>query len=153
MADFTVKSAPRISRQLFHQALLNRSSPATLLADELFTVCEAWKIDPACALGFFVRESHACTKGYAVRTLNWGNLRMGPGEYKNDGKFAWYASWVVSLNDFCRLLSGRLYDGAGLKTVGQITPRYAPAADNNNPPAYAAFVNQLVETWERLSHS
>ena len=163
MADYTAKSSPRISRAIFRQALVNRSSPAgeiymsecehpQEMADELYNICVAWEVDPAIALAFFVHESTAGTRGYARKTKNWGNVRLPiHGALRDDGSFAYYSSWAVSLNAFCKLLRSRIYEGAGLKTVGQIIPRYAPAADNNVPALYIAAVNNMVATWERLS--
>lgn len=149
--DYKLVSASTISKDVFQRALNNRKSPVRALSDEAYDVCVGWGVNPAVALGFFVHESGAGTKGYAVVTKNWGNLRAGPGQRFNDGAFAYYVSWLVGLNDFCKLLRGPLYEGAGLKSVAKITPRYAPTAANNNPQGYAAAVNQMVETWERLS--
>lgn len=114
-------------------------------------MCLAWEVDPAVALAFFVVESRTGTAGRARTSLNWGNLRAGSGALRVRDGFAEYASWVVSLNDFCKLLRGPLYEGAGLRTVRQVTPRYAPRADGNDPQAYADAVCQLVALWERLS--
>lgn len=151
MPDYLAVSAPRISRRLFRQALDHRRSPATGLGDELYKVCLGWSVDPAVALAMFTHESQCGTQGVAVRSLNFGNLRRGPGALKTVEGFAQYASWVVSCNDYCRLIAGPLYYGSGLRKVSEIIRRYAPSGDRNNPAQYAAAVNHMVEVWERLS--
>ncbi|MDR7534689.1 MAG: glucosaminidase domain-containing protein [Armatimonadota bacterium] len=156
MRDYPIQGSPTISRRLFRQALENRDSPAAPLADEAYNICVAWGVNPAVALAFFIHESNAGTKGAAVRTKNWGNLRRGPGQLREahtgvSGAFGVYASWLVSLNDFCKLLTGPLYAKQGLTTVSKVTPKYAPAADRNNPAVYAAVVNQMISQWELLT--
>ena len=160
MMDYPIVSSPTISWRVFKQALENRrspvDSPADELSDEAYNICLAWGVNPAVALAFFVHESNVGTKGAARRTKNWGNLRKGPGQPRQvhtgvSGGFGEYASWLVSLNDFCKLLTGPLYVKGGLDTVSKVTPRYAPSADRNNPTSYAALVNELIALWERLS--
>lgn len=157
MTDYTIAHAPRISRRLFRQALINRKSPAAKVAEAAYAVCLAWGVDPAVALAFYVHESSAGTKGVAATSLNWGNLRIGRRAQINretaEGRpyFAFYTNWLSSLDDFCELLRSRLYEGDGRKTVREVLPRFAPALDRNDPTAYADFVNRSVETWERLS--
>lgn len=151
MADYAIRSTPTITRAIFAQALANRHSPAAPLADAAYGVCEQWAVNPAVALAFFVHESGAGTKGVAARSRNWGNLRKGRRAKSHSEGFAYYTNWLSSLDDFCGLLRGPLYEGAGLKTVSKVTPRYAPSADGNNPVAYAANVNELVAAWAKLS--
>ena len=160
VADQPIVGPSTISLNVFRQALIHYNSPAVVdmenthistdLADELYDVAIAWGVNPAVALAFFVHESGAGTQGYARQTKNWGNLRSGPAELKNDGAFAVYSSWLVALDDFCRLLVGPLYVKGGLTTVSQVTPRYAPSADANDPAAYAAAVNAQVAVWEAM---
>ena len=151
MTDHAIAGPATISPGIFQSALLHRKSPATDSAAVLYRIALAWGVNPAVALGFFVNESSAGTAGTAVKTRNWGNLRMGPGELGQAGGFATYADWTVSLNDWCKLLRGPLYEGAGLLTVSQVTPKYAPSDDANDPVRYAAVVNFLVQEWATLS--
>ena len=158
--DYTIVGPSTISLRVFRDALLHHSSPAIVdlenthitldLADELYDVAVAWGVNPAVALAFFVHESSMGTEGYAKQTKNWGNLRAGPAEMKNDGRFAYYSSWLVGLDDFCRLLTGPLYVKGGLDTVSKVTPRYAPSADANDPAQYAKAVNEQVAIWEAM---
>lgn len=147
MADHPIAGPPTITRETFTEALDHRHSPARPEADLLWETCLCWGVNPAVALGFFVHESSAGTAGIAVQTRNWGNLRAGYGAYKQASGFAWYSCWVVGLNDWCALLRGDLYERAGLGTVSQVTPRYAPSADANDPVEYAEAVNALVDSW------
>lgn len=151
MKDYSIAGIPRISNQMFLAALEHRNSPVTKFAREAYAILHAWGCDPAVGLGFFVHESGAGRAGAAVEHLNWGNLRSGPGMLRQVDGFALYASWLVSLNDWCALLRGPLYEGAGLLTVSEVTERYAPSADGNDPHGYAYAVNLMCAEWERLS--
>lgn len=148
--DHLIAGPPTLSQETFTDALEHRQSPAFIEADLLWETCLAWGVNPAVALAFFVHESSAGTAGIAVRTKNWGNLRAGPGAYTVDQGFAWYACWVTGLNDWCSLLRGDLYERAGLRTVSQVTPRYAPSDDANNPVQYAQAVNAQVDAWAAM---
>jgi flagellum-specific peptidoglycan hydrolase FlgJ len=151
MTDYAIAGPATISLQIFTAALAHRQSPVAPLADEAYCISERWGVNPAVALGFFVNESSAGTVGIATSTRNWGNLRDGPGATHIYQGFAWYVSFLVSLNDWCKLLRGPLYEGAGHKTVSQVTPVYAPGSDNNDPIRYAAVVNFLCSEWESMS--
>lgn len=153
MKDYTIAGKPTITPNVLRLALEHRHSPVQPEYLEIVQICLRWGVNPAVALGFFVNESSAGTAGAAVATLNWGNLREGPGQIKEQGGFGYYASFLVSLNDWCKLLLGPLYAGAGLLTVSQVTPKYAPGSDNNDPIRYAAVVNFLCTEWEAMSQS
>lgn len=148
--DYEIQSEPTMSVGDFQSALIHRMSPVAKYALESWDICVRHGINPAVALATFIHESNAGNQGIATETLNWGNLRSGPGEYKNENGFAYYASFLISLNDYCLLMKGSLYAGSGLKTVSQITPRYAPSADNNDPSGYAYAVNSMCQQWETM---
>jgi hypothetical protein len=155
--DYPIMGLPTITVKVFRDALAHRNSPAidgnnAGIANILYDVCIAWNVNPAVALAFFLHESNMGREGYATKTKNWGNLRSGKAELKNDGQFAYYSSWVVGLDDWCRLITGDLYVGAGLTTVSKVTPRYAPSADSNDPTQYADAVNAQVAAWEQVSN-
>lgn len=151
----TIVSPPRITDDTFISVLQQAKSPAAPLGPSLYAVCVGRKVCPAVALAFFGHESSFGKAGKARFTLNWGNLRRGPRAYKIDyvngdtkgGLFAFYYSWVEGLQDFCDLLRGPLYEGAGLLTVEAVVPKYAPSSDNNKPAAYIAAVTRDVTTW------
>ena len=150
-----IAAPPRISPERFHRVLLAGGSPAAGENTDqgLYRICVDRGVDPAIALAFFRHESSFGTQGKAVTTLNWGNLRAGRRAYLiapvggAGGNFAWYRSWAEGLQDFCDLLRGRLYEGAGLTTVAQVVPKYAPASDNNVPARYIAAVEADVRRW------
>ncbi len=146
MSDHRIAGHPSISPAQFRKVLADYRSPALPISDECYMTCTHWGLDAAVALAFFLHESSAGTQGAARKTLNWGNLRSGPGQMDNDGQFAYYASWVVGLNDWCKLLRGSLYEGADLKTVSQVIPRYAPRSEND-VAAYVSAVNGMVDQW------
>lgn len=132
--------------------LLNAHSPAAGNAHECYDICLIEGVNPAIALAFFLKESTYGTKGIAVRTKNWGNVRtpetVGVGTIINTprGQFVQYSSWVVSLADWCKRLKGPKY--RGLTTVEQVVPRYAPSSDGNNVTRYIDVVHAAVNAWK-----
>jgi flagellum-specific peptidoglycan hydrolase FlgJ len=149
--DYLIASKPTISEAVFTLALQHRQSPVSGMAEEAHDVCVQWGMNPAIALAFFIHESGAGTQGIARLTQNWGNLREGKRAHHHASGFAWYSNFLSSLDDFCDLLLGPLYAGSGLLHVSEVTPRYAPSSDQNDPAAYAVAVNQMVATWQTLS--
>lgn len=152
----TVQAAPRISAAKFAAVLAQYKSPAASLAADLYGICVEEGIDPAVALAFFVHESSAGTAGLTAQydLKNWGNVRtpedatLGTSiPIPNRGNFAKYISWQNGLRDWCKRLKGQKYAGAGLTTVEQITPKYAPSSDANNPAQYAQAVRDAVASW------
>ena len=152
----TPAAAPRISSARFASVLEQYKSPAAPLASELYGICVEEGIDPGVALAFFVHESSAGTAGLTKTydLKNWGNVRspedanLGtaipiPGR----GNFAKYISWQNGLRDWCKRIKGPKYAGSGLVTVEQITPKYAPSSDANNPAQYAVAVREMVAKW------
>jgi hypothetical protein len=153
-------SPPRIDETTFVGVLRLNVSPALAGGDlagrELYRICLATGVDPAVALAFFGHESKYGKLGLtAVHDLkNWGNVRspedrdLGtrvaiPGR----GYFAKYPTWQNGLLDWCYRLRGPKYEGAGLLTVEQVVPKYAPASDNNNPEAYIRAVKTSVRSY------
>lgn len=153
MKEYLIASAPTISLDVFQRALEYRRSPVAPQAAEAYAICVERGVNPAVALGFFVHESNCGTAGRAVETHNWGNLRMGrgPRAVRNADGFAWYTDWLDGLRDFCERLRGPVYEGAGLLTVSQVVPKYAPPEDHNKPDIYIEAVNRLCAVWERMS--
>lgn len=153
--SLTIVSPPRITDDVFVDVLQRAQSPAAEGAATLYAVCVSYGVDPAVALAFFAHESSYGRQGKAVQTRNWGNLRAGPRAYQiapvggSGGPFAWYRSWRESLEDFCVLLRGPAYEGAGRTTVATVVPRYAPSSDGNRPAAYIKAVETLVVAWAR----
>lgn len=154
-ASPVIAAPPRITDDLFCDTLRRAASPAADAGPTLYATCVARGVDPAVALAFFCHESTYGTRGAARLTRNWGNLRRGPRAYQvapvagSSGAFAWYHSWVDGLADFCDLLRGPRYEGAGLATVAQVVPVYAPSTDGNAPARYVSAVEALVAGWSK----
>ena len=53
----------------------------------------------------------------------------------------------MALEDWYKLITDLYINGWGLRTVDQIVPVYAPAADGNSPQNYVASVKWLVDSW------
>jgi|SRR5579864_1098317 len=159
--DYALVGPATISREIFFEALVHRASPAVVdlttkkineqRSDALYSIILAYGMDPNVALSQFLHESGMGTAGEAVRTKNWGNLREGPLAGGTINGFAVYKSWYDSLDDYCwTLTEGGLYYPA-IKTVSQMTPKFAPSSDSNDPIAYAKAVNQQCAIWEALT--
>lgn len=149
-APLTIRSEPRISFDRF-QRLLD-GSPALPEARACYDTCVQAGLDPAVALAFFLHESSMGREGVAARFKNWGNLRRGRrGQVRqtSGGPFVAYPTWVAGLADWCDLINGRIYAGAGRVTVDQVVPVYAPSSDHNRPAHYIAAVTAAVEEWTR----
>jgi len=142
----SVVGGPSLSAQKIDSILSSAGSPAAGDGN-VFTLDSAqYNIDDAVALAFFHRESSYGTAGVATQTHSLGNIRCSDG-YSCIAGFRSYASWQDGITDWFRLISGPGYVGSGLVTPEQITARYAPSSDGNNPSAYAASVEQDVSTW------
>lgn len=146
MTSLTFLSAPRISREAFARVLVVNGSPAAVAAADLYDLIVSYGLDPAIALAFFAHESTYGRYGVAARSLNWGNLRLGPRAYAIIGGFGHYRSWSDSLQDWCELITNR-YVRRGLATVEAAIPVYAPSSDGNAPARYIGFVRGLVAQW------
>ena len=126
-------------------------SPARVEMLTLWEVFRSHNIDPAVALGFFHHESACGTLGRAVTTLSWGNIRWRPVydglayPVRDVDGFCAYPSYSAGARHFCEHLLGldNTNAYAGLTTVEQVVPKWAPAP-TNNPPAYIAAVERLA---------
>ena len=159
--DYAMSGPPTISKSVFHDALVHHASPAIVdfeklqinsaMAEVYYDIPVAFTLDPNVALAFFLHESGMGKEGYAAHTLNWGNLREGQGQIKNDGAMAYYSWWGQGLYDWCRLIKESGLYLPSHNTVSKVTPVYAPSADQNSPAQYADAVNQQCALWEGLS--
>jgi hypothetical protein len=147
--DYTMRNTKRITRTLFVSVLERAKSPAAPVAADCYDICLSAGLDPAIALAFFQHESTYGKAGRAVTTLNWGNLRKGRRAYKHEGGFAHYRDYRESLRDWCDLINGPIYIGAGRTTVRSVIPIYAPSSDNNKPERYIQAVLDAVYQWSQ----
>lgn len=144
--SLTVTGTPSLSASFVNSVLSTNNSPASGLGSTFYQESVSSGIDDAFALAFFMHESSFGTQGMATQTLNMGNLRYADGCTVKDG-FAWFSSWSDSVHAWYVLISGPLYVGSGLTTVGQIVHKYAPSADSNDENAYTQAVDTAVSTW------
>ena len=138
-----------ISADTFREVLRRAQSPAFPEVEALLAACDYWNADRGIALAFFAKESRYGTRGVAVRTRNWGNLRRGKRMIaQTRHPFAVYATWTDGLNDWCELLKEHYCKRRGLCHLREILQRYAPSSDGNNPARYADFVITSVRLWQ-----
>jgi hypothetical protein len=146
--DYYIEGPPTISRQLFHDTLAaTPRSPITDDADRYYDLCMQYRVNPAVALAFFVKESSKGTAGVAVQTQSWGNMRRARKAERTTGTlntqwgpFAIYRSWLDSLADWCENLLSEVYKGEGRTTVRSVVPKYAPSFENNT----AVYIQQTI---------
>lgn len=132
----TVRGGPSISAARVDAVLTAAHSPAAGLGPLVYQLSQTYQIDDAHALAFYHHESSYGTRGVAVLTHSWGNIRCTAG-YACDptGGYRAYPSIADGVRDWFALLAS-VYFSRGLTTVSQIIPVYAPAADHNNVAAY-----------------
>lgn len=144
----SVEGKPSITVAKIEEVLRSYNSPAVGVGQFMYDTGIKYNIDPAYALAFFVHESSAGTKGVATVTKSIGNIR----QTNNSGfdgyqGFRKYPSWEAGVEDWYKLIRNLYINGWGKRTVEQIIPTYAPAADKNNPPSYINHVNKMVAEW------
>jgi len=144
----TVTGAPSISASFIDTLLCKYHSPVCTAgqAQAIYDYGVTYGIDPAFALAFFMNESTFGTRGVARYSMSIGNLRCIPGAACIGG-YAYFPSWSAGIKAWYALIAGPLYVGAGLVTVEQIIPRYAPNSDNNNEAHYIQVVTSTVALW------
>ena len=140
-----VTGSPSMSAAQVDKVLCDNKSPACGTGYTLYTYGTQYGIDPAFALAVFSHESSFGKAGIAVQTRSLGNIRCSDG-YACIGGFRSYPSWQAGYSDFYKLISTE-YIARGLTTPETIMPRYAPAADNNDPVAYATAVEASMKDW------
>lgn len=148
-SDFDVRGLPSISVATIERVLAEYGSPAVGSGQVFYDLGVQYGVDPAFILAFFVHESTAGTAGAAVANLSVGNIRC-VNEYRCNGGYAQYDSWVQSAEHWYKLITqSGLYCGAGSNrcTPDTIIPRYAPSADNNCETCYVGVVKKLVTQW------
>lgn len=147
----TFRNSPRISQAQFVRVLERYGSPCASIGAECYTIISSYGLDPAVALAFFGHESVFGTRGVAVETRNWGNVRAPVKAERTIGMhprhFAIFRSWQDGLRDWCERINERYIDQKGLDTVEKAVPVYAPSTDGNNEAAYINHVTKLVADW------
>jgi hypothetical protein len=148
----SVEGKPTITVAKIEAVLKQYNSPAAGAGQYMFDAGQKYGIDPAFALAFFIHESSAGTKGLATVTKSIGNIRQtADSGFEGYQGFRKYPSWEAGIEDWYKLIRNLYINSWGLRTVEAIVPRYAPAADRNNPPAYINHVCTLVAGWRNGS--
>jgi N-acetyl-anhydromuramyl-L-alanine amidase AmpD len=156
VSDIAIAGPPDMTRDAFAAVLRARASPATPEAGAMYDALVAEGVRPSIFLAFFSVESGMGAKGVQARyhTRNPGNVRtpedesLATGSVQTDrGVFAMYPTWAAGAADWAKRLTGPKYAGAGLTTVRQVLPKYAPSSDSNDPDKYADTVIALAAQW------
>lgn len=142
----SVVGSPTITAQQIDKILCNAGSPACGTAQDLYSLGVQSNVDPAFALAVFFNESNFGKAGEAVDSHSLGNLRCIPNAACVNG-YAWFNSWQDGYKSFYALISGPVYEGAGLITVESIIPVYAPSGDGNSPSHYISTVESAMSLW------
>jgi hypothetical protein len=144
----SVEGKPSLTVAKIEQVLRQYNSPAAGTGQYLYDTGLKYNIDPAFALAFFVHESTAGTKGVAVTTKSIGNIRQTANSgFDGYQGFRKYPTWEAGIEDWYKLIRNQYINGWGLRTVESIIPKYAPAADHNNPDSYINQVRTMVAGW------
>jgi len=151
MSILLAPGAKCLSADFIDAELKKRKSPAAGFGKAFVNWGQQYKIRPDVALAFFRMESTWGTKGKAAENKSIGNIAYTPTsgsgvKYVSNNGFRRYASWNDGIQDFCWLLSSKVYAGSGLTTLEQIIPKYAPAAGGNNPVEYQKTVVGYLDT-------
>lgn len=148
-----VEGVPTISVPQIERVLAEYNSPAQGQGQVIFDLGVKYGINPAVMLAFFIHESSAGSnpawagrKPDGTYTYNVGNIICTEG-WRCYGRFRDYNSWSEGIEDWYKLIKDLYIGEWGRKTVEDIIPRYAPAADNNDEGAYIGSVRNLVQSW------
>jgi hypothetical protein len=143
-----VTGSPSVSADQIDSILAAAKSPAKGTGSSLYAYGTQYGINPAFALAVFKHESNYGTAGVATEMHSLGNLRCIP-DAACQGGYAAFPTWQEGYSAFYKLISGPLYVGSGLVTPDQIMPKYAPAADRNDPTQYATAVDADMLVWRK----
>lgn len=148
---YSLYGNPSITGPFIDKVLDHYGSPATGEGQTLYDLGVKYHVDPVFPLGFFMKESTFGKAGIAQYTLSLSNMRCVP-RYACfhdpvNGDYASFPDWQTGFEAWYVLLTGPVYKGSGLTNIGQITRKYAPAQDHNDPSSYACFVKYAADTW------
>jgi hypothetical protein len=126
-----VLAGPTLTKASFIDRLRAVSSPAYASGSAIYDELIRTGVNPAFSLGLYQAESSSGTKGYAVTTLNWGNMlyhswqtAYGAVPYApgNGYTYAKFPSWLAGVRAFAHLVG--LYDAAGYVTVSEASAHW-----------------------------
>ncbi len=122
------------------------NSPAKNEGSNFYNLGKQYNIDPIIALAFFNEESNFGTNSAwaAKGSNNMGDIKYTSSCSANINGYCGYKTWKDGIEAWYKLISGSVYIGAGLNTVEDVTQKYAPSSDGNNPAQYAKDVKNFV---------
>lgn len=124
-------AGPTLTKASFIDRLRAVGSPAYPSGSAIYDELVRTGVNPAFALGLYHAESSSGTRGYAVTTLNWGNMLYhswqdvygavpyAPG---NGYTYARFPSWLAGVQAFAHLVG--VYDDAGYVTVSEASAHW-----------------------------
>ncbi|HZN94779.1 MAG TPA: hypothetical protein VFB81_18820, partial [Myxococcales bacterium] len=155
----TMRGTMSATAEQIDQLLAAAKSPAAGSGKAFVKWGQYYNLDPVYAVAFFKHESWLGTHpkwvgqmGDGKTTRNIGNIRYySPPNPEREPQFGGfngfrsYRTWEDGIQDWFKLLA---FDShyAGLHTVEEILPIYAPTSENDTA-AYVRDVNRFVEEW------
>jgi hypothetical protein len=136
-ADHVI-AGPTITSASFVDRLRAVNSPAYSSGSAIYTELVGNGVNPSFALGVFQAESSSGTKGYAVTTLNWGNMlyhswqaTYGAVPYApgNGYTYARFPSWIDGVRAYAYLVG--MYDGSGYVTVSEASAHWLGSVEGS----------------------
>jgi nucleoid-associated protein YgaU len=125
---------PSVSEALFVKRLRAAKSPAAEEGAAIYRRMVAAGLDPLVALGQFAAESGLGTRGYAVRTRNWGNIlfyewtrKLGAVDFApgNGFHYSEFPTWTDGARAYVALM--KRYRERGIERVEQMAARWLGA--------------------------
>ena len=133
-----VLAGPTITSASFVDRLHAVSSPTYPSGAAIYAELVGQGVNPAFALGVFQAESSSGTKGYAVTTLNWGNMlyrswqdAYGAVPYApgNGYTYARFPSWIAGVRAYAHLVN--VYDASGYVTVSEASAHWLGSVEGS----------------------
>lgn len=144
---------PDVPYDRFKAALTDVGSPAAPEAHGMYSHLAAHRVHPSVFLAFFRHESGYGLLGICKEydTRNPGNVRTpevpsaGVTVVQTPrGQFAKFPDWRTGTADWAARLAGPKYAGAGLTTVRQVLPKYAPSSENDTERYIASVLADIA---------
>jgi hypothetical protein len=152
VGNYALRGAPSLTAAEVDSILVAYGSPAAGSGEAWVRLGEAYGIDPAFALAFFIHESSAGTHpGWAgqkkdgTTTHNIGNI-ICAGYPTCYGRFRDYPTWDEGIDDWYDLIDREYIKDRGTETVDDILPIYAPSFEND-VEGYSTAVKTMVDAW------
>jgi N-acetyl-anhydromuramyl-L-alanine amidase AmpD len=156
MDDYPIRydnsGSPDVPYDRFKAVLTEAGSPAAPEAHGMYSHLAAHRVHPSVFLAFFRHESGYGLLGICKEydTRNPGNVRtpevpsVGVTVVQTPrGQFAKFPDWRTGTGDWAARMAGPKYAGAGLITVRQVLPKYAPSSENDTERYIASVLSDI----------